>query len=336
MTGLLRALAAAERALPDEKEITRFVAGIAPDAVAVSPLVEARTDLTDYVRAARSLGIPSALCVASWDNLSSKGLIRVVPDRVLVWNETQRREAETYHRVPASRVGVTGAQPYDRWFGRSPSTSAAGFAERHGLPADRPVLLFAGTTRQNEDPGLEPRFVRAWLEAIRESGRPELAGAGVLVRPHPTNEEAWRDIDLSGLGDVVVWLREHGLPLSERDRAEYFDALHHSAAVVAINSTALLEATILDRPAHTVALPEFRPLQHDLLHYHYLLPENGGFLREARTLSEHVELLADDLADPARGAAERRRFVETFIRPFGRDEAATPRLVAELERLRAR
>lgn len=334
--GLLRGLALAERVLPGEPALERFVAEIQPDALVVSPLVDARTDLTDYVAAARSLRIPSALAVASWDNLSSKGLVRVVPDRVVVWNETQAREAVEFHAVPRRRVVITGAQPYDRWFGREPSTTAEEFRRRRGLPPGRPYVLFAGSTRQNQSPGLEPRFVCAWIEALRGSGRPELVDLAVLVRPHPTNEEMWRDVDLGELDGVVVWRREHGLPLAEPDRAEYFDSLRHSAAVVAINSTALLEAAIVDRPAHSVALPQFRSLQHDLLHYHYLLPAHGGFVREAGTLAEHVELLAQDIADPAATASRRRDFVASFIRPYGVESAATPRLVAELERLAGR
>lgn len=330
---LLRVLALAERSLPAEQAIERFVSGIDPDAVVVSPLVDARTDLTDYVKSARKLGIPSALAVASWDNLSSKGLVRVVPDRVFVWNETQRREAVDFHRLPSSRIAVTGAQPYDRWFERQPATTPVEFAERHGLPSGRKLILFAGSTRQGQTPGLEPDFVRAWVEALRSSGAPELAEAAILVRPHPTNEEAWRHADLGDPENVAVWLRERGLPVTDDDRAEYFDSLYHASAVVAINSTALLEATILDRPAHTVALPEFRALQHDLLHYHYMLPANGGFLREAQTLEEHLRLLAEDVASPARFAEQRRSFVASFIRPHGLDRPATPRLVAEIETL---
>lgn len=330
---LLRLLAAAERALPDEAPIERFIAAIRPDAVVVSPLVDARTDLTDYLKAARRLGIPSALSVASWDNLSSKGLVRVVPDRVYVWNETQRREAVDFHRVPASRVAVTGAQPYDRWFDRRPATTPAEFAERRGLPPGRRVILFAGSTKQDQAAGLEPRLVRDWVEALRASARPEVAEAAILVRPHPTNEEAWRQAGLGDLEHVAVWLRERGLPVTDDDRAEYFDALHHAAAVVAINSTALIEATILDRPAHTIALPELRSLQRDLLHYHYMLPSHGGFLREAQTLEEHAQLLADDVARPEAFAEQRRRFVGSFIRPHGLREPSTSRLVAELERL---
>ena len=86
-----------------------------------------------------------------------------------VWNETQRREAVEFHRLPARRVAVTGAQPYDRWFGREPATTAEELAERRGLPPGRRLILFAGSTKQAETPELEPRFVRAWIEALRAS-----------------------------------------------------------------------------------------------------------------------------------------------------------------------
>jgi hypothetical protein len=66
-----------------------------------------------------------------------------------------------------------------------------------------------------------------------------------------------------------------------------------------------------------------------------MLPANGGFLREARTLEEHVQLLAEDLESPERLADRRRDFVGSFIRPFGLEQPSTPRLVAELERLAA-
>ena len=45
------------------------------------------------VKSAKAIGVPVVFPVFSWDNLSTKGLIHVQPDRVLVWNEHQKREA---------------------------------------------------------------------------------------------------------------------------------------------------------------------------------------------------------------------------------------------------
>ena len=42
----------------------------------VSPLIRFGTPQADYLQAARRLGIPNVYCAFSWDNLTTKGLIR--------------------------------------------------------------------------------------------------------------------------------------------------------------------------------------------------------------------------------------------------------------------
>src|SRR5262249_38671888 len=87
--------------IPAGSRITAYLRERRPDVVLVSPLIELASPLLDYLKAARALGIRTGICVASWDNLTSKGLLRSVPDRVFVWNETQRREAIELHGIPA-------------------------------------------------------------------------------------------------------------------------------------------------------------------------------------------------------------------------------------------
>jgi hypothetical protein len=331
MRPVLGGLKAMERAIPSDAEIERFLAGINPDVVIVSPLVDRSAYQTDYLKSARALGIPTVLCVSSWDNLTSKGLIRIVPNRVMVWNETQRREAVGLHHVDPDRVVTTGAQQFDHWFGRGPTTAREAFLARFGLPPDRPLVLFAASTRQGAAAALEPAFVARWLDELRRSGDEGTRNASVLIRPHPTDLERWDEpgIDLRG---AVIWHRDLPLPIGDDARAQYFDALHHCDALVAINSSAMIEAAIVDRPVHTICLPALRPLQHDLLHFHYLLVANGGFLRAASSFEEHVSLLARDLRDPAAGRTDRARFVARFIRPHGLERPANDVLVDELER----
>jgi hypothetical protein len=138
----------------------------------------------DCLNSAKGLGYPTALCVWSWDHLSSKAIVRNVPDRVFVWNETQRREAVDLHGVPSERVVVTGAQCFDHWFGRQPSTDRATFCRQVGLPPGRPFILyvcsslFRGTIK-------EAAFVQRWVRALRGSGVEPLASTPILVRPHP-------------------------------------------------------------------------------------------------------------------------------------------------------
>src|SRR5262249_16590336 len=104
-----------QRATPTNQEIERYLREREPDIVLFTPYVGLRQIQPDFLRAAQALGIRSAICVKSWDNLSSKSVIRPQPDRLFVWNEHQRREAVELHGVPADHIVVTGAQCFDEW-----------------------------------------------------------------------------------------------------------------------------------------------------------------------------------------------------------------------------
>ena len=127
-----------ERAIPATPSIRAFIEARHPDLMLLTPLIDLASSQIDYLRAAREFGVPTALCVWSWDHLSSKALIRECPERVFVWNETQKREAVEMHRVPAERVVITGAQCFDHWFDRTPSRTRDEFCARIGLDA-RPI-----------------------------------------------------------------------------------------------------------------------------------------------------------------------------------------------------
>ena len=255
------------------------------------------------------------------------------PDRVIVWNETQAREARELHAVPPERVVVTGAQPFDRWFDRRPNLARDEFCARVGLPADLPFVLFVGSTAGISRPDDEETFVRSWIAAVRSSGEPALRDASILIRPHPYNPGSWATADLTDLGNVAVWPRRGANPVDENDRHDYFDSMYHSAAVVGINTSAMIESAIIGRPVHTIQTEDFAKTQGGTLHFHYMLPENGGFLRVATSLEEHAAQLADCLTDGDIAAEQLRRFVGAFLRPHGLERGCTPILADELESL---
>ena len=328
---LMRCLIAAERAIPSSAEIEGFIRSARPDVVLVSPLLNAASYQTDYVKSAMALGIPTGVCVASWDNLTNKGHIKAVPDRVMVWNEAQLREAVELHGVAASKVTVTGAQPFDRWFDREPSTSRQEFCAKVGLPPDRPFVLFCGS-RSNIGPGVEPAFVRRWVGALR-SGGTGLEDIGVLVRPHPERSGGWEHDPLEDCPGAVVWPRRVLNAIAPDVRTGFFDSLYHCAAVVGVNTSAMIEAAIIGRPVLTVRAPEFVESQAGTLHFDHLRPEHGGFVGETADVDEHAAQLAEAIADPRPWQEANRRFVGRFVRPLGLDRPCTPVLADAIERL---
>ena len=327
---LRRFLMRVERALPSDRWIDGIVRQQSPDLVLVTPLVDIGSDQTEFVKSAGRLGIPTGLCVHSWDNLTNKGLIRVVPDRVFVWNDIQKREAVEMHGVSPDAVVVTGAPVFDQWFDRGPSTTREEFCRKTGLPADRPFLLYVGSSAFIAPQ--EAAFVITWLGAIRSAPDARVRNAAVLVRPHPENVRDWDTLNLSEFPGVVVWPREGANPVDAASKNDFFDSIHHCAAVVGINTTALIEAGIQRRPVFSVRSDDHAGTQEGTLHFHYLLTHGGGLLHHAQSLDEHVSQLAPALAG-LQDDERSRAFIQAFVRPFGLDQPATPRLADGIELL---
>jgi hypothetical protein len=321
---LERVLRWLERATPQDPALRAYVQTHDPDVVLLTPLIALGSSQIDYHRAANALGIPTALCVWSWDHLSSKALIRELPDRVFVWNDTQSREAQQLHGVPASRIVVTGAQCFDKWFDRQPSRDRQSFCRQLGLPADRPILLYVCSAPFS---GSQPEapFVVDWIRRIRTHESSRLRETPILVRPHPSRRAEWESVDLTPYADVAVWGSD---PVSADARADYFDSLFHSAVVVGLNTSAFIEAAIQGRPVFTILLPEWHESQMGTVHFRYLFEAGGGLLTSSTSFAEHLAQLDRELASPS---TEVRPFVTAFVRPRGLDVPATPRFVAEVE-----
>jgi len=322
-----------DRAVPRDPAIDAFIAEHAADLVLVTPLVEPGSPQSEYVRSARASGSATGLCVYSWDNLTNKGLIHEPLDVVTVWNQPMKDEAIELHHVPAERIIVTGAAAYDHWFTWTPRATREAFCARVGLDASRPYLLYLCSSKFIAPDELP--FVRRWVQEIRARST-TLREAGVLVRPHPQNTYAWQRADLSDLGQMAIWPRAAGNPTDADSRADYYDSIHHSAAVIGVNTSAQIESAIVGRGVYTLLAPEFRETQEGTLHFRHLQQVNGGLLHVAADMSQHVAHLEDAVRNPAEAAERCRRFVEAFVRPHGIDQPAAPRLVAALEATAAR
>jgi hypothetical protein len=330
-SALRRSLQLVERSLVPPRRFERFLEEQRPDLVLVTPLVDLGSRQADWLRAAKRLGIRTGYPVFSWDNLTNKGLVRDVPDRVLVWNDLQAREAEELHRIPADRIRVTGAPVCDPWFAWSASRTRDEFCREVGLRADRPIVLYLCSS-QFVAPN-EVGFVPGWIDRLRAWGEP-FSEAGFLVRPYPDTAGRWLDADVEG-PQVRVWPRFGESPHDEATRRNFYDSIFHSAAVVGINTTAQIESAIVGRPVHTLLAEEFRDTQEGTLHFHYLQADEFGLLFVGRDFDEHAEQLAESL----RGRVDddrNERFLRRFVRPLGLDRSATQLMVEAIEELGAR
>jgi len=331
-----RLLDLVERALPRSRELEAELGALRPDVLVLVPHLMPGGRHSEYVRACRDLGIPTCVCIASWDNLSSKQLLRDPPDRVVVWNRFQRDEAIRLHAVPEDRIVITGAQSFDQWFERVPSDRET-FCRRVGLDPHRPFVLFVGGALF---PGAqtEAEYVaNDWIPELRSE--PRLADLQVLARPHPRRREEWSAVSFEELADVSVWPSpaDVSMPVDEETRADFFDAIHHSAAVVGINTTAMIEAAAVGRPVHALRAAAFSDSQDGTYHFDYLLEVGGGLVTTAATAEEHHEQLLGSIEGLDEGwEARRAGFLGEFVRPHGLEVSALPLLLEAVEELAGR
>ncbi|HWT22254.1 MAG TPA: hypothetical protein VN213_01990, partial [Solirubrobacteraceae bacterium] len=320
-----RALRRIERGLPVREEALGFLREHEPDVVCITPLFGSAGQL-EVLRAAKVAGVPTCLTVASWDNLSNKGLIREAPDAVAVWNDAQRREAAELQRLDSETVTVTGAQNFDEWFAREPATTAAQFTARIGLDPARPYLLYLGSSSfiaPDEAP-----FAAEWLRRLRASEDPRLREIGVLFRPHPQNARQWDRPDLLEDPRVAIHPPPASAPQqtgrADWSREDFYDSMFHAAAVIGVNTTAMIESAVLGRGVYTMLAPQFRETQEGTLHFEHLRSFAGGLLHLSESFDEHLADLAAALDRNGAPDERSRRFVEAFVRPHGLGRPATP------------
>ncbi len=325
---LLRTL---ERVIPIPASVDTYLKHLSPDVLFVTPLVDFGSQQVDYIKAARRLGIPSIHGVASWDNLTSKGLARVHADRILVWNKRQKEEAQSLHGVNSEKIIVTGAQTFDDWFERKPSRTREEFCAMVGLPHDKKYLLYLGSSSFIAPNELD--FVERWLTAIRNSPDPTVSDCGILIRPHPANSRQFRAIDLEQWPAISVWPPVGFEPGDTDFKRDYFDSLFYSGVAIGINTSGLIEAAVVGRITCTVRDEDFVHAQVGAVHFRHLTQENEGCLVIGDDLETHKRQLSSILSGETQNKT--KPFVEAFVRPRGMKTAVTSFIVETVETIAA-
>lgn len=276
----------------------------------------------EYLKASLYLGVPTVVIAASWDSVSTKGLLHVLPDKILVWNERQRREATEHHGMPVGRIVVIGAYQFDDWFARKTTTSSREeFCREAGLDPAYPFILYLGSSVITGD-GVE--IVKKLRRGLDQSPDVALRSVQILARPHPANPAAFAGLRLDG---VSVYPKEK-LPF-ETNNADnvFYMSVEYAIAAVTINTTAIIEALIKDKPGIAVLDEKLRSLQ-GAEHFQSLI--DSGAISVARFGADFAALISAILLGRDETKEKRHRYIFENIRPKGIEVPASEVLVREL------
>ena len=303
---------------------------IHPDVVLASPTnMRYSSAELEYLKAARDMKIPNAIPVLSWDNLTNKGVFHIIPDRLFVWNETQRDEAVMYQGMAREDIRVTGAPYFDEWFvPRSPSLERKNFCAMYKLRAEDPILLYLGSSVAAT---IDEAGLIEWIRyALDNASNPHIRKTQVIIRPHPTHFSMYERV--SGLRDVRVIPAFNILPVAIKNLQLFYDCLFHSCAVVeGANTSAVIGAIIIGRPVISILAKQNR--QEHAIHFQQLM--EGRVLEFVRSPAEFVDAVCLLASGVDRTEGNRKRYVRRFIRPRGFTVPAGEILSREIEEFAA-
>lgn len=298
-----RLFALAERLIPPFPDAVERLRRFRPDVVIVSPSNMRFSEEVEYVKACRSLGLPVAVLVQTWDSLTTKGLLQIVPDVLLVWHGQHRRAARDLHGIAEGRVRIVGAPFFDKWLREVGASTEADAANR---PA--PYVLYLGSSKNIAVD--EAWVAKALRRAFEQHWHPMMRRVEVQIRPHPANLRPFKAIEGDGLR-----VARTSLPQDSADTGEFLDLARGALAVVGINTSGMLDTVILDCPTIALRLDEYLETQIMTPHFQAMVA-SGAMYEEAS-----FEAAADRVMAIWRGdddaAAARRHFRKNMIWPGG-------------------
>jgi ADP-heptose:LPS heptosyltransferase len=255
----------------------------------------------EFVKAAKALRVFSIVPVISWDNLTTKGAFAIKPDLLLVWNEKQQQFAKSKHDFSDQEVKIVGACLFDKWW--SPGIRAI----EAKMNMTKPYVLYLGSS---SNIAKDETAVILELQKL-------LPQFTVCLRPHPENQQVYSS--LVGHEEVFVFTDKNSFPSSVKGQSEFGAMIKGAQAIVGINTSAMIDAVVFNKPTVAIVLPQFEKTQKLALHFSDLVDSKAVYVTHSvLECAEKIKTFPgqDDLRP------FRESFVKTFVRPKGLNQFA--------------
>lgn len=211
------------------------------------------------LKQAKKRGVKTIATAKSWDVLTTKAFTRVQADRLLVFNEFNRREAIALGDYAPERVTVTGFPQFDVYAHPEAFSSQDDFYARIGADPEKHVVLIA-VPGDWKTP--HTREIMAELDRRIEAGRFPVP-LQILARFHPKYPDASEGMQLKHFifnrpGTHFSEKREFTIDVgvsgsfswtfTDMDIRHLADSMKYSDIVINTESTLTLDASANDTP----------------------------------------------------------------------------------------
>lgn len=252
--------------------------------------------------------------VRSWDNLTLHGLLRFLPETLLVTAPAVRDLAIQLNDMPSQHIRVIGIPHYDTYL-HGPKMAKENFFAHEGLNPAKKTCFWAPISDYYLPKNDIDAFVFHLLGSLPYQ---------ILVRFSPSlevktleNIAAYPNMRIDRPG---IKLGDAGAEMRQEDDERLMQELAFSDVIICGPSTLALDAMVYDKP---VILVDFHPTpqpylqsvarRYDYDHFQTAVATGGVIL--ARSEKEFRDLIDDAIKNPSRNREGRERLRQLYIGP---------------------
>lgn len=238
-----------------------------PDAVVATDIFSPAD--ANLLMSAKKHNVKCIGMVRSWDCPTNKNLLRVIPSKVLVNNEQNKKELFKFHDVKKDSIEVVSFPQFDPYFILKPSSKEE-FFKKIGANQNKKLILFAPAGSALTD--IDWQYCEI-LNNVQEQGKIP-SDVCFLVRKHPQDTT-----DLSKFENKPNFIIEQPGKSFGKTRAteidieatqHLIDSIYHSEMLISVNTTLGLDVVIFDKPHIMLGFDgyEKRPFLKSVRRYH--------------------------------------------------------------------
>jgi len=285
-----------------------------PDVVCLSHLFD--DSEISLLREAKKRKIATIGFINSWDKLTARCSLRLLPDKLIVFNKIVKQEAVEHADMPEERIAVCGIPQYDQYITEKPASKEE-FCAKTGLNPAHSIILFATMGGAFSDSDWEMIDL---LRFIIEKERP-IPDSQLFVRFQPNDfinerelaKRPWLKYDLPG----IRFGKERSVDwdMGFEELKHLTDTLANIAVLISYASSISIDAAIFDKPVINInfEIKNSTALKAPTFYYktdHYQKALRHGGIRLIRSKEELVDVIKVYLRDPSLDREGRKRLVD--------------------------
>lgn len=302
-----------DRLLVNDRTYSRYFDQYAPDLVLLAHLFD-EPEIA-LLREAKRRGVLSIGLINTWDKITSRCMMRLLPDKAIVFNDIVKEELMRFNEMKPTDIFVSGLPQYDQYRSHTPCPRAE-FFKKIGLSPHNKLIVYAPMGRSFSGSDWD---IVDLLDDLITSG--SLPHTELLIRFQPNDfvddKEVAKRPHLAYDYPGIRFGSKRGVDwdMNQADLDHLSDTLFHMSVIVCYASSISIDAAYFDKPIINIGFelhpPRFliqSPTQYyQSLHYRNAL--NTGAIDLVSTREELVQSLTVYLNDPRRKIAERARLV---------------------------